>query len=84
MSPLAPQNTDTIIEITDEEDHLAGTPHAAHFVQHPIQRRRFSGKVERVLAQRAIIEVDFGMADGQLLVCEPAASLPMTQRYFLF
>ncbi|HEX5356479.1 MAG TPA: urease subunit alpha [Aquabacterium sp.] len=23
-------------------------------------------------------------ADGQLLVCEPAASLPMTQRYFLF
>jgi urease alpha subunit len=23
-------------------------------------------------------------ADGQLLVCEPAISLPMTQRYFLF
>jgi urease subunit alpha len=23
-------------------------------------------------------------ADGQLLVCEPAATLPMTQRYFLF
>ena len=23
-------------------------------------------------------------ADGQLLVCEPAAELPMTQRYFLF
>jgi urease subunit alpha len=23
-------------------------------------------------------------ADGQLLVCEPAVSLPMTQRYFLF
>ncbi|RYF70667.1 MAG: urease subunit alpha, partial [Comamonadaceae bacterium] len=23
-------------------------------------------------------------ADGQLLVCEPASSLPMTQRYFLF
>ncbi|MDN8616860.1 urease subunit alpha [Variovorax ginsengisoli] len=23
-------------------------------------------------------------ADGQLLVCDPAASLPMTQRYFLF
>jgi urease subunit alpha len=23
-------------------------------------------------------------ADGELLVCEPAASLPMTQRYFLF
>jgi len=23
-------------------------------------------------------------ADGQLLVCEPAAALPMTQRYFLF
>jgi urease subunit alpha len=23
-------------------------------------------------------------ADGALLVCEPAASLPMTQRYFLF
>jgi urease subunit alpha len=23
-------------------------------------------------------------ADGQLLVCEPATSLPMTQRYFLF
>jgi urease subunit alpha len=23
-------------------------------------------------------------ADGELLVCEPAGSLPMTQRYFLF
>ena len=23
-------------------------------------------------------------ADGELLVCEPAAELPMTQRYFLF
>jgi urease subunit alpha len=23
-------------------------------------------------------------ADGELLVCEPAVSLPMTQRYFLF
>jgi urease subunit alpha len=23
-------------------------------------------------------------ADGQLLTCEPATSLPMTQRYFLF
>ena len=23
-------------------------------------------------------------ADGQLLTCEPALSLPMTQRYFLF
>ena len=23
-------------------------------------------------------------ADGQLLTCEPAASLPMAQRYFLF
>ena len=23
-------------------------------------------------------------ADGQLLTCEPAVSLPMTQRYFLF
>ena len=23
-------------------------------------------------------------ADGQLLVCEPAAELPMAQRYFLF
>jgi urease subunit alpha len=23
-------------------------------------------------------------ADGELLVCEPAKSLPMTQRYFLF
>ena len=22
--------------------------------------------------------------DGQLLTCEPAASLPMAQRYFLF
>jgi len=23
-------------------------------------------------------------ADGELLVCEPAVTLPMTQRYFLF
>jgi urease subunit alpha len=24
------------------------------------------------------------MADGQLLICEPARVLPMAQRYFLF
>ena len=28
--------------------------------------------------------MDAVKADGQLLVCEPASSLPMTQRYFLF
>jgi len=37
---------------------------------------------------RPLIEVDSETyavrADGELLVCEPAASLPMTQRYFLF
>jgi urease subunit alpha len=37
---------------------------------------------------RPLIEVDpetyAVRADGELLVCEPAASLPMTQRYFLF
>jgi urease subunit alpha len=37
---------------------------------------------------RPLIEVDpetyAVRADGQLLVCEPAVSLPMTQRYFLF
>jgi urease subunit alpha len=37
---------------------------------------------------RPLIEVDpetYAVhADGELLVCEPAASLPMTQRYFLF
>jgi len=35
-----------------------------------------------------LIEVDAETyevrADGVLLTCEPAASLPMTQRYFLF
>jgi urease subunit alpha len=37
---------------------------------------------------RPVIEVDSETyavrADGELLVCEPAVSLPMTQRYFLF
>jgi urease subunit alpha len=37
---------------------------------------------------RPLIEVDpetyAVRADGQLLVCDPAVSLPMTQRYFLF
>ena len=37
---------------------------------------------------RPMIEVDpetyAVRADGELLVCEPAATLPMTQRYFLF
>jgi urease subunit alpha len=37
---------------------------------------------------RPLIEVDpetyAVRADGELLVCEPAVSLPMTQRYFLF
>jgi urease subunit alpha len=35
-----------------------------------------------------VIEVDSETyavrADGELLVCEPAQTLPMTQRYFLF
>jgi len=35
-----------------------------------------------------VIEVDAETyavrADGELLVCEPAQTLPMTQRYFLF
>ena len=35
-----------------------------------------------------VIEVDpqsyAVRADGELLVCEPAAELPMAQRYFLF
>jgi urease subunit alpha len=39
-------------------------------------------------AARPLIEVDpetyAVRADGELLVCEPAVSLPMTQRYFLF
>jgi urease subunit alpha len=37
---------------------------------------------------RPLIEVDpetyAVRADGELLVCEPAASLPLAQRYFLF
>jgi len=37
---------------------------------------------------RPLIEVDSETyavrADGELLVCDPAETLPMTQRYFLF
>ena len=39
-------------------------------------------------AARPVIEVDSEnyevRADGELLTCQTAASLPMTQRYFLF
>jgi urease subunit alpha len=55
----------------------------------PIKNTRHVRKEHMIHnAARPLIEVDpetyAVRADGQLLVCEPAASLPMTQRYFLF
>jgi urease subunit alpha len=54
-----------------------------------VRNTRKIGKRDMVHnAARPDIEVDPETyevrADGALLVCEPAASLPMTQRYFLF
>jgi urease subunit alpha len=40
-----------------------------------------NGALPRIEVDAETYEV---RADGELLVCEPAASLPMTQRYFLF
>ena len=47
------------------------------------------GKADMILNDATpVIEVDPETydvrADGELLVCEPAAVLPMAQRYFLF
>jgi urease subunit alpha len=55
----------------------------------PIKNTRHVRKQHMIHnSARPVIEVDpetyAVRADGQLLVCEPAASLPMTQRYFLF
>jgi urease subunit alpha len=54
-----------------------------------VRRTRGIGKRDMVHnAAQPNIEVDPETyevrADGELLVCEPASSLPMTQRYFLF
>jgi urease subunit alpha len=54
-----------------------------------VRRTRGIGKKDMVHnAAQPKIEVDPETyevrADGELLVCEPASSLPMTQRYFLF
>jgi urease subunit alpha len=54
-----------------------------------VRNTRGIGKKDMVHnAQQPRIDVDAETyevrADGELLVCEPAQSLPMTQRYFLF
>jgi urease subunit alpha len=61
-------------------------------LKHPLEavrRTRGLGKRDMVHnAARPNIEVDPETyevrADGELLTCEPASSLPMSQRYFLF
>jgi urease subunit alpha len=55
----------------------------------PIKNTRHVQKKHMIHnSARPLIEVDSETyavrADGELLVCEPAVSLPMTQRYFLF
>jgi len=54
-----------------------------------VKHCRGIGKADMVLNDyQPLIEVDpqnyLVRADGELLMCEPADSLPMTQRYFLF
>jgi urease subunit alpha len=54
-----------------------------------VRRTRGIGKKDMIHnAAQPKIEVDAETyevrADGELLACEPAQSLPMTQRYFLF
>jgi urease subunit alpha len=55
----------------------------------PVRRTRHVRKSHMIHNDaRPTIEVDSETyvvrADGQLLTCEPASELPMTQRYFLF
>ena len=55
----------------------------------PVKQTRHLRKAHMVHNDaRPAIEVDVETyavrADGELLVCEPASSLPLTQRYFLF
>jgi urease subunit alpha len=55
----------------------------------PIKNTRHVRKRDMIHnSARPQIEVDpetyAVRADGELLVCEPAVTLPMTQRYFLF
>ena len=55
----------------------------------PVERTRGIGKADMVLNDALPqIEVDpetyVVRADGEVLTCEPAAELPMAQRYFLF
>jgi urease subunit alpha len=54
-----------------------------------VSNTRSIGKQDMVLnSARPVIEVDPQTyqvrADGELLTCEPAAVLPLAQRYFLF
>jgi urease subunit alpha len=55
----------------------------------PVRNCRHVTKADMVHnSATPVIEVDCETyavrADGELLVCEPAQTLPMTQRYFLF
>jgi urease subunit alpha len=55
----------------------------------PVERTRGIGKADMILNDALPqIEVDpetyVVRADGEILTCEPAAELPMAQRYFLF
>jgi urease subunit alpha len=55
----------------------------------PVANTRALGKKDMVLNDALPkIEIDPETyevrADGELLICEPATSLPMAQRYFLF
>ncbi len=54
------------------------TPKKAGF--HSTRSARFPGSTE-IHVDPETYEV---RADGELLTCQPAESLPMTQRYFLF
>jgi len=69
----------------------AGVPAALGLKKHavPVRHTRSIGKKDMVLnSGTPTIEVDAQTyevrADGDLLTCEPAAVLPMAQRYFLF
>ena len=52
------------------------------YVQFVVWQDQRGGLDEQIWGAR--VSLTGTVLDGELLVCEPAKSLPMTQRYFLF
>jgi urease subunit alpha len=81
----------TCVQFISEAARQAGVPESLGLSKMAISVRDIREKTKKHMVlndAQPVIEVDAQTyevrADGELLTCEPAASLPMAQKYFLF